>query len=136
MKKHRVIKNATLVTGLSCILSFFVHEPTVARDIIHDKVSGERIGQATSNSIVKTSVFNIINFGEVPDGQRVNTKEIQASIDSCYRSGGGQVYVPAGTFVTGTIQLRDNVIFYLESGAVILMAGSEVMKLKTFLSTE
>ena len=36
------------------------------------------------------------------------------------QNGGGRVYVPAGTFITGTFHLKSNVNLYLESGAVLL----------------
>ncbi|MGC8824182.1 MAG: glycoside hydrolase family 28 protein [Bacteroidales bacterium] len=61
--------------------------------------------------------YNIIDFGAIPDDSTVNTVFIQRAIDSCAASGGGTVYVPAGIFVTGTIELKSNVNLYLESGA-------------------
>lgn len=67
----------------------------------------------------RESIYPIQNFGAVGDGLTLNTKVIQAAIDSCARNSGGQVYVPPGVFVTGTLQLRSNVNLYLESGAVL-----------------
>ena len=61
--------------------------------------------------------FNISDFGAIPDNLTVNTFSIQKAIDSCSRSGGGTVYVPSGTFITGTIELKTNVNLYIESGA-------------------
>jgi polygalacturonase len=55
----------------------------------------------------------------VGDGRTLNTKSIQRAIDACSRAGGGQVQVPAGTFITGTLQLKSNVDLHLESGAVV-----------------
>jgi polygalacturonase len=62
---------------------------------------------------------NIRDFGAVGDGQTLNTTYIQKAIDQCAEKGGGRVYVPAGTFISGTIHLRTNVNLYLESGATI-----------------
>jgi polygalacturonase len=68
----------------------------------------------------KTYVYNIKNFGAIGDGKTINSKAIQNAIDKCSANGGGQVYVPPGTFLTGTIYLRTNVLLYLENGSVLL----------------
>lgn len=63
--------------------------------------------------------YDITNFGAGADST-INTSAIQKTIDVCASSGGGTVYVPAGTFVTGTIQLRSNITLFLENGAKLL----------------
>ncbi len=68
-----------------------------------------------SNS--EAQVFNITDFGALPDATTLNTEAIQTAIDACNKNGGGKVYVPAGTFITGTLELRSNVNLYLETGA-------------------
>jgi len=65
-------------------------------------------------------VFNITALGARGDGVTLNTKAIQAALDTCTRSGGGWVFVPPGRFLTGTILLKSNVILYLAPGATIL----------------
>ncbi len=67
--------------------------------------------------------FDIRNYGAVSDGVTVNTPAIQAAIDAAAATGGGTVYVPAGTFVTGAIFFKSNITLNLEAGAVLL--GSE-----------
>jgi len=62
----------------------------------------------------------ITDHGARPDGSTVNTKAIQSSIDACSSAGGGKVIVPAGSFVTGTIKLKDNVTLQVSEGAVLL----------------
>ena len=64
--------------------------------------------------------FNILDFDAIADGQTVNTGSIQKAIDAASATGGGTVVVPQGTFVTGTIYLKDNVTLHLEEGAVLL----------------
>ncbi len=64
--------------------------------------------------------FNIKDFGAVADGKTLNTKAIQAAIDACYQAGGGNVLIPNGTFMSGTIKLKDNVAIYLDPSAVLL----------------
>lgn len=65
-------------------------------------------------------IFNVVEFGAVGDGRTLNTKAIQSAINACSQKGGGQVKVPAGRFVTGTILLKDNVTLYLDEQAVLL----------------
>lgn len=64
--------------------------------------------------------FNIVDSGARPDGITLCTALIQKAVDDCSASGGGTVTVPAGVFLTGTINLKNNVILYLENGAVLL----------------
>ena len=68
----------------------------------------------------KAQVFFITDFGARSDGETLCTEAIQSAIDACYQSGGGTVIIPGGTFLTGTIQLKDNVFLKLEPNAVIL----------------
>jgi len=63
--------------------------------------------------------FNITNFGALGDGKTVNTAAINNAIKVCAGRGGGTVVVPAGTFVTGSIELLTNVTLHLESGAIL-----------------
>ena len=62
-----------------------------------------------------TDMNNILDFGAVGDGVTDNTAAIQRAIDA-----GGVVYIPEGTFVTGTIYLRSNGGLELAPGAVLL----------------
>jgi polygalacturonase len=58
--------------------------------------------------------------GALGDGATVNTAAIQKAIDACSADGGGTIQFPAGRFVTGTIQLKDNVTLHLDENAVLL----------------
>ncbi|MCS7033642.1 MAG: glycoside hydrolase family 28 protein [Phycisphaerae bacterium] len=68
-------------------------------------------------------IFEITRFGAVGDGETRNTRQIQATIDAAAEAGGGTVVVPAGTFVTGAIELRSNITLHLEPGATLLGSG-------------
>ena len=57
--------------------------------------------------------------GAVGDGVTLDTLAIQKAIDSCNAQGGGTVSFPAGRYLTGTIQLKDNVTLHLDDQAVI-----------------
>ncbi len=69
-------------------------------------------------------IFDITEFGAVTGGGTPCTASIQKAIDVCAEAGGGQVYVPAGIFLIGTICLRSNVELHLAAGTTLL-ASSE-----------
>lgn len=62
--------------------------------------------------------ISITDFGAVADTGEVRTKAIQQAIDAA-DSCQGTVVIPAGTFMTGTLNLK-GADLYLEKGAVLL----------------
>lgn len=65
------------------------------------------------------SIYNIKEYGAIGDGEAVVTTNIQQAIDDAYTQGGGQVYIPAGIFKTGSLTLKDNVELHISSGAIL-----------------
>ncbi len=65
------------------------------------------------------TVFDITKFGAHGDGEHLNTQAIQSAVDEAARRG-GTVYVPAGTFLTGTVELKSRVTLELHPAATIL----------------
>ncbi len=63
--------------------------------------------------------FVITEQGAVGDGKTLNTKAIQAAIDRCAVGGGGLLVVPEGTFVTGSIFLKQGVNLQVQKGGVL-----------------
>ena len=68
---------------------------------------------------VQAMPLSVKDCGAVGDGVTLDTKAIQAAIDSVAAQGGGVVEVPAGVYLTGSIWLRDNIDLHLNPGAVI-----------------
>ena len=66
------------------------------------------------------ALFNVQNFGATGDGATLNTVAINLAIEACARAGGGTVYIPAGTYLTGTVVLRSNMTLWIASGATLL----------------
>ena len=64
---------------------------------------------------VDVSVYKVVG-----DGTTLNTEKIQKLIDKMFDQGGGTLYFPAGDYLTGTLQMRSHVNFYLEKKATIL----------------
>ena len=68
--------------------------------------------------------YNALQQGAVGDGKTLNTKSLQSAIDALHEKGGGQLYFPAGRYLTGSLQLKSNVTLYLEKEAVLLGSTS------------
>jgi len=90
-----------------------------------DRNSGARTSQQLSIEInpklpaIRSAKFVVTDFGAIGDGQHTNTDAFRKAIAHCHKSGGGQLIVPAGTFVTGPIELAESMALVLEKGAVI-----------------
>lgn len=66
------------------------------------------------------TVYDVTTFGAKGDGATQCTAAVQKAIDRCTADGGGTVVVPRGTFLTGSIFLKNNVDLYLMPGSVLL----------------
>ncbi|MDP9173975.1 MAG: glycosyl hydrolase family 28 protein [Planctomycetota bacterium] len=62
----------------------------------------------------------VTNAGAVGDGVTLNTVALQKAIDALSADGGGTVIIPPGRFLTGTIQLKDNITLHLDDQAILL----------------
>jgi polygalacturonase len=63
--------------------------------------------------------YNVKDFGALSNGKDLTTVHIQSAIDKCYADGGGIVLVPKGEYLVGTLNLKSNVEFHIETGAII-----------------
>jgi len=61
----------------------------------------------------------VTDSGAVADGKTVNTHAIQAAIDKCAGTGGGVLVIPKGTFLTGSIFLKQGVNLLVEKDGVL-----------------
>ena len=59
----------------------------------------------------------------------INTATIQTAIDRLSAKGGGTVIIPNGKWLTGRIELKDNINFHLENEAQLVFSG----EIKDFL---
>ena len=69
---------------------------------------------------LQAQTFNVKKYGAKGNGKRIESPAIQKAIDACHKAGGGTVIVPKGTYLSATIQLKDNVTLHLEKDALIL----------------
>lgn len=65
-------------------------------------------------------MFNPKDYGAKGDGVTLDSPAIQRAIDACAAAGGGTVYIPEGTYRSGTIHIKPNIHVWLDKGALIL----------------
>jgi polygalacturonase len=63
--------------------------------------------------------FNVVDYGAHQDGSASATEAIRSAIQAAQAAGGGTVYFPPGTYVTGPIQLVNNLVLELDAGATL-----------------
>ena len=65
------------------------------------------------------AVFNILDYGAARDGSASSTEAFRKAIAAAQRVGGGTVYVPAGNYTTGPIQMVSNLTLDFDAGAIV-----------------
>lgn len=92
------------VLFVSLFLSQSVLQPSLAADV------------------VDTSAYNVRNYGAKGDGESLDSPAIDRAIQAAAQTGGGTVYLPPGTYLSGTIHLASNIHLLIDQGATILAA--------------
>ncbi|MEO7932632.1 MAG: glycosyl hydrolase family 28 protein [Chthoniobacterales bacterium] len=67
-----------------------------------------------------STVIDATKAGVIGDGMTLNTASIQKVIDDCAAGGGGTIHFPAGRYLTGTIQIKNNITLRLAKDATLL----------------
>jgi polygalacturonase len=83
---------------------------------------GAMTGSAGTAHALKLNVRDA-EFGAKGDGVAKDTAALQAALDRCDVLGGGEVVVPAGSYLIGSVQLRSGTTLRLEEGAVLMGSG-------------
>lgn len=69
-------------------------------------------------------IYNIVDFGAVGDGKTSCSDAFKKAIAEAEKNGGGQIYVPAGKFLTGAIFLKSNMNLHIEAGGTLLFSNN------------
>ena len=82
-----------------------------------------KVAQVTAPVIPANEVI-ITEVGGVGDGVTLNTEAFEKAIKKLQKmpGAGGRVTVPQGVWLTGSIQLKDNIELHLEKNAILLMS--------------
>lgn len=80
--------------------------------------SANATAQAATNQ-----AFNVRDFGAVGDGTNKDTVAFQKALDTCAVSGGGEVIVPAGNYLIGSVQMGRGTVLRLQTNSVIIGSG-------------
>ncbi len=83
-------------------------------------ISAQRASADPASPAAPSVSLDIKEFGAVGDGKTNDTPAIQQALDRCSVLGGGQVRVPAGEYLTGTVMLHSNTTLHLDPDASLL----------------
>jgi polygalacturonase len=74
-------------------------------------------------------VFNVLDYGARNDASASATVAIRSAIQAAKAAGGGTVFVPAGKYVTGPVELVSNLVLHIDAGAVLEFPATTDMPL-------
>ena len=75
-----------------------------------------------ATTVLRAERVDMLKAGAKANGKTLNTKLINSTIDRLNRGGGGTLFFPAGTYLTGSIHLKSNITLELEAGATLLFS--------------
>ena len=84
---------------------------------------------AVINTAVVAAVspgFNVKDYGASGNGTTLDTGAINKAIEACSSAGGGTVYFPPGTYLSGSIRLKSNITLHFDAGATLLGAPNDI----------
>jgi polygalacturonase len=65
------------------------------------------------------TVFNILDYGAKNDASAPATEAFQKAIQAAKAAGGGTIYVPPGSYISGPIELFSNMTLEIDAGATV-----------------
>ncbi|MDO4268541.1 MAG: glycoside hydrolase family 28 protein [Eubacteriales bacterium] len=101
-------------------------EENKGNDILSWDMADEILSHISDPVFPEYSVNIVDDYGAVPDDGKLDTEAIQKAIDETSGKGGGTVIVPAGSFDTGAITLKDNVNLCLQDPETKLLFTQEI----------
>jgi polygalacturonase len=75
-----------------------------------------------TESSAPRAVFNVRDFGAVGDGTTKDTVAFQKALEAC-AANGGEVLVPPGNYLIGSVQVGAHTTLQLQEGSVIIGSG-------------
>ena len=90
-----------------------------AVSVVFASFGGTRMRVGGEADAKASGVYDVRAYGAKGDGVAKDTVAVQAAIDAAGAAGGGEVVVPAGRYLCGTLYLKSNVDVNLALGATI-----------------
>ena len=118
MIQIKTTMNKLLTTTAVLLLALTAHAQEYSKyyQNLPTKVAQVSRPQIPANEVSLTEV------GGVGDGMTLNTEAFAKGISKLGKLGGGRLTVPQGVWLTGPIQLKDNIELHLDKNAIILMS--------------
>src|ERR1019366_6519099 len=69
---------------------------------------------------VSAATYDVRTFGALGDGTTKDTAAFQKALDTCAVNGGGEVLVPAGRYLIGSLLMGNRTILRLERETVLV----------------
>lgn len=76
----------------------------------------------TMATAAPSGIFNVRSYGAKGDGRNIDSEAINKAIDAASKAGGGTVFLPAGTYLSYSIRLKDHINLHFGPGAVLKAA--------------
>ena len=73
---------------------------------------------------VRAERVDMLKAGAKANGKSLNTVLINNTVDRLNKAGGGTLFFPAGTYLTGAVRLKSNITLELEAGATLLFSDN------------
>lgn len=78
------------------------------------------VEEGKEDKLAGIRTYNVRDHGAKGDGKTLDTVAIQAAIDKCFSDNGGTVLIPAGDFLSGTLELKSNVTLHISASGKLL----------------
>ena len=111
----------SILSSLILISIILVSNPAKAQDLFPDGTPIPEWFRDTTPTDISTlgKPYTITDYGVSSDSTLVQTKAIQAVIDTAFENGGGVIIIPKGTFLSGALFFKQGTHLYLEQDGVL-----------------
>ena len=111
----------SILSSLILISIILVSNPAKAQDLFPDGTPIPEWFRDTTPTDISTlgKQYTITDYGVSSDSTLVQTKAIQAVIDTAFENGGGVIMIPKGTFLSGALFFKQGTHLYLEQDGVL-----------------
>lgn len=117
-----ILATTTLATATAYADSDVTAERQVAESSFPADWAGDSEAKVVQlpqiKAITSANTFDITAYGASTTSDD-NASAIQKAIDAANKAGGGMVVVPAGTWMSGPVVIKSNVVFHINAGATL-----------------